>query len=216
MTFIPSSASIALLGRSLGDSNGNQSNKSILQHLYFIIAVVIALFFVSLRIYILRRRNRPVAEFFTIGSSSSYYNSQAPGDNAFSSSYQPSYPMPLAPPPSVYRPNRRVNAADTDAAGRRFGGPDDPDWDGKDMLPAYNNIDRPPKYDFGGVPAQGYSPPAGNYPGDDSVVAGTEALPHVDQSLTSMTRTSHSDGVDSAPSAPHHEYPQAPSQGYDL
>ncbi|KAG0698542.1 hypothetical protein DFH29DRAFT_877902 [Suillus ampliporus] len=208
MTFIPLSASIALLGRSQGEAV--QSSQSALQHLYFIIAVIIVLLLVSFRLYILRRRNRPVTEFFSIGSSG-YYNSQAPGDHAFSSSYQPSHLMHLAPLPSVYRPDRRVNAADTDPAGRRLGRPDDPNWDGKDILPAYSNIDRPPKYEFGGVPAHRYTPPAGDHSGDNSVVAGTEAPPAVEQSSTSMTSASRSDGVDSTQSTPHHEYPQTPS-----
>ena len=111
--------------------------------------------------------------------------------------------MPLAPLPPVYRRDRRVTAADTDAFGRRLGGPDDPDWDGKDVLPAYNNIDRPPKYE---VPSQEYTPPAGANPGDDSVVADTEALPVVEHSSPTMTRTSYS-----APSAPPHGFLQAHS-----
>jgi hypothetical protein len=89
--------------------------------------------------------------------------------------------MHLAPLPSVYRPDRRVNAADTDSAGRRIGGPDDLDWDGKDILPAYNTFDRPPKYDFGGVPpARGYTPPTRNHSRDDTVVASTGAIPAVE------------------------------------
>ncbi|KAG1751815.1 hypothetical protein EDB19DRAFT_1202291 [Suillus lakei] len=215
MTFIPLSASMALLGRSealaVGDSPEDQSDKSILQHLYFIIAVIAVLLLVATRIYFLRRRNRPVTEFFSIGPSNSYHNSQAPGDHAFSSSYQPSHRTRLAPLPSVYRPDRRVNAADTDSAGRRIGGPDDPDWDGKDTLPAYNKFDRPPKYDFGGAPAQGHTPPDGNHPRDDIVVANTEVIPVAEVLSLAFVRTGRSDGVDSAPSAPRHEYPQAPS-----
>ncbi|KAG2143653.1 hypothetical protein DEU56DRAFT_791751 [Suillus clintonianus] len=214
MTLIPLSASMALLGRSeilvTDNSTENQSNKSILQHLYFIIAVIIALLLVASRLYFLRRRNRSAKEFFSIGPSNSYH-SEAPGNDTFSSSYQPSRLMPLAPLPSVHRPNRRVNAADTDSAGRRFGGPDDPDWDGKDILPAYNKFDRPPKYDFSGVAAQGYIPPAENHPRDNAVVASTEAIPVVEDQNLASVGTDRSDGVDSAPSAPRHEYLQAHS-----
>lgn len=203
---------MALLGRSevlaAGDSTQNQSNQSVLQHLYFIIAVLTVLLLVAARIFILRKRNRPVTEFFSIRRSNFQDNSQAPGDHTFSSSYQPSRRTYLAPLPSVYRTDRRVHAADIDSAGRRIGGPDDPNWDGKDILPAYNKFDRPPKYDFGGVPpAQGYTPPAGNYPRDDTVVASTEAIPVVEdpsQSLTSV-RTGRSDRVDSPLSAPRYE-----------
>lgn len=179
---------MALMGRSellaTEDSTENQSNKSILQHLYFIIAVSALMLLVAARICILRRRNRPLTEFFSIRTSNSYDNSQAPGeDYTFSSSYQPSrMHHHLTSLPSAYRPDRRVNAADTDSAGRRTGGPDDPDWDGKDILPAYNIYDRPPKYDFGGSvpPAQGYTPPAGSHPRDDAVVASTGAISGVE------------------------------------
>lgn len=130
-------------------------------------------------------------------------NSQAPVDHAFGSSYQHSHLTPLAPLPSAYRPGRRVNAADTDAAGRRFGGPDDPDWDGKDVLPAYNNIDRPPKYDFGGMPPQGYIHPPGTNPRDTSFAADAEALPVAEQPWAGITGSGQSDRVE-PPSAPHH------------
>lgn len=56
------------------------------------------------------------------------------------------YPT-LSPLPSAYaRQNRRTRAADTDAGGRRAGGPEDADWDQKDALPAYDNVGGPPKY----------------------------------------------------------------------
>jgi len=183
------------------DPSDDPSNKSILQHLYFIIAVVVALLLVSFRLYLLRRRNRPATDFFSIVPSSSYYSSQAPGDHAFGSSYQHS--QPLAPLPSVYRPGRRVNAADTDADGRRFGEPDDPYWDGKDTLPAYNNIDRPPKYDIYEAPPQVNFRSPGTNPGDDSVVADAEALSVVEQPLADITSASDSGRVEPAPSALH-------------
>lgn len=172
---------MALLGRSeVSATDDSSQNKSILQHLYFVIAVIAVLLLVAARLYILRRKSRPVTEFFSIAPSYSY-NSQAPADHTFSSSYQPSRRIHLAPLPSVYRPDRRVNAADTDSAGRRIGRPDDLDWDGKDVLPAYSKSDRPPKYDLGGVPpAQGYTPPTGNNPRGDTVVASTEAIPVIE------------------------------------
>ncbi|KAG2112669.1 uncharacterized protein F5147DRAFT_74064 [Suillus discolor] len=195
MTFIPLSASMALMGRSellaTEGSTENLSNKSILQHLYFIIAVTALMLLVAARICVLRRRNRPLTEFFSIKTSNFYDNSQAPGeDYTFSSSYQPSRRMHhhLTPLPSAHRPDRRirpdrrVNAADIDSAGRRTGGPDDPDWDGKDILPAYNIYDRPPKYEFGGSvpPVQECTPPAVSHPPDDAVVESTGAIPAVE------------------------------------
>ena len=50
----------------------------------------------------------------------------------------------LAPVPAAYHPDRRVHAADVDAQGRRLGAGEE--WAGKDALPAYDNLDRPPKY----------------------------------------------------------------------
>jgi len=53
----------------------------------------------------------------------------------------------LSPMPAAFRSNgRRTRAADTDAGGRRAGGPEDGSTDFKDMLPAYDNIGGPPKY----------------------------------------------------------------------
>lgn len=43
----------------------------------------------------------------------------------------------------MYHPDHRVRAEDVDAHGRRLG-PEG--WNGKDALPAYDNLDRPPKY----------------------------------------------------------------------
>lgn len=119
--------------------------------------------------------------------------------------------MPLAPLPLAYRRGRRVNAADIDTAGRRLGEPDDPDWDGKDILPAYNHTDRPPKYDSSGVLPQGYICPHGINPGDDSVAADAEALPVAEQTLTDTTSAIHSERVEHAPFAPHHVFPDASS-----
>lgn len=51
----------------------------------------------------------------------------------------------LTPLPAAYRPDRRTRAADTDAHGRRLDATGE-NWDGKDALPAYDNLDRPPKY----------------------------------------------------------------------
>ncbi|KAG2131878.1 hypothetical protein BD769DRAFT_1666345 [Suillus cothurnatus] len=207
---------MALLGRSevlATNDNESASNKSVLQHLYFIIAVAAVLLLVAARICFLRRRSRPVTEFFSVRPLNPYDNSEAPGDQTFSSSYQPSHRMHrLTPLPLVHVPDRRVNAADVDSAGRRIGGPDDPDWDGKDMLPAYNKFDRPPKYDFGGVPpAQGYTPSAGNHPRNDTVVENTATIPVVEDPSAASVRTGPTEGDDSALSAPRHEYPQAPS-----
>ncbi|KAG1857740.1 hypothetical protein DFJ58DRAFT_326307 [Suillus subalutaceus] len=195
---------MAPLGRSeilATDENQSTTSDSTSNKIYIIIVVVAVLLLMAARIYIVRRRRR------SLRSSNPYDNSQAPENNIFSSSYQPSYRMHrLTPLPSVYHPDRRVNAADTDSAGRRTGGPDDPDWDGKDILPAYNKFDRPPKYDLGGVlPAQGYTPSAGNHPRNDTVMASTEAIPVVEDQSMASVRTGPSDGDDSALSAPRHE-----------
>lgn len=148
----------------------------------------------------MRRRDRPVTDFFAFSSSNRYYSSQPPENHAFGSSYQHSSPTPLAPLPSAYRRNRRVNAADTDASGRRLGLPDDPDWDGKDILPAYNNIDRPPKYDFSGVPPQEYIHTHGANQSNDSAAAEVAALPTTEQPSTDVTNASH---LEPTPSTPH-------------
>ncbi|KAG2078641.1 hypothetical protein BDR04DRAFT_1226574 [Suillus decipiens] len=216
MTFVPLSASMALVGRSevlAATSNAYQSSKPILEQLSFVIAIAAVLFLVTARICVLRRRRRSVTQFFSIRPSNPYGISQAPADHTFSSSYEPSYRMHrLTPLPSVYLPDRRVNAADIDSAGRRIGGPDDPDWDGKDILPAYNKFDRPPKYNFSGMPsAEGYTPPAENYSRDATIVANTEAIPAVEGQSVASERIGHSNRDDSVLSAPRHEYPQTPS-----
>ncbi|KAF9219850.1 hypothetical protein BS17DRAFT_788501 [Gyrodon lividus] len=154
MTIIPMGA---VLGpRAPGDST--ESNQSIMQHLYFIVAVIAVLLLVSARISVLRRRNQPISDFFRIGSSRTYpYGSGPVNSTSYGSAYQPGYGVPLAPVPAVYRPDRRVRAADTDAEGRRLG-PAGEDWDGKDILPAYDNISGPPKYvetDWRNVGSQG-------------------------------------------------------------
>lgn len=208
---------MALVGRSevlSATSNDNQSSKPILEQLSFVIAIAAVLFLVTARICILRRRSRSVTQFFSIRPSYPYGISQAPADHIFSSSYEPSHRMHrLTPLPSAYLPDRRVNAADIDSAGRRIGGPDDPDWDGKDILPAYNKFDRPPKYNFGGgMPsAEEYTPPAENYSRDATVMANTEAIPAVEDQSVVSERIGRSDGDDSVLSAPRHEYPQTSS-----
>lgn len=197
---------MALLGRSeVLATDDSSETKSTPQYLYFVIAAFAVLLMMAARLYTLRRRSRPVTEFFSVAPPNSYNNSQAPADLTFSSSYQPSRRMHLAPLPPVYRPDRRVNAADTDSAGRRIGGPDDLDWDGKDILPAYNKLDRPPKYDFGGVPpTEGYTAPTGNHPRDNTTVASTEVIP-VENRFMASIRTGHSVGDDTALSTPRHE-----------
>ncbi|KIJ64239.1 hypothetical protein HYDPIDRAFT_40467 [Hydnomerulius pinastri MD-312] len=178
--------------RALGDDTEN--NQSIFQHIYFIIAVVVALVLVAARLYILRRRNRPISEFFTINGANPYSYGSRPEHG---SSYQPRTGVPLAPMPAAYRPDRRVRAADTDAGGRRLGPDAEGDWEGKDALPAYDNIGGPPKYieadwrNFGplGAPQMpmehtGSAPPVGagesaaeNNHDDDAPRTGTEQ-PH--------------------------------------
>ncbi|KAF8836160.1 hypothetical protein BDN67DRAFT_974560 [Paxillus ammoniavirescens] len=130
--------------RALGDSTTN--NESLLQHAYFIVALAFALLLVAARISVLRRRNRPLSDFFKIGNNSAYpYGSDPVNPRSYGSSYQPGYGVPLAPVPAAYRPDRRVRAVDTDAGGRRLG-PAGEDWDGKDDLPAYDGVGGPPKY----------------------------------------------------------------------
>ncbi|KAF9234471.1 hypothetical protein BU15DRAFT_24123, partial [Melanogaster broomeanus] len=121
--------------------------QSIYQHLYFIIAVAALLLLVFVRLSILRRRGQPASDFFRIfGTTPAYpYGAETGNVTAYGSSYQPGHGVPLAPLPAAYRPERRVHAADTDADGRRLD-PAGEDWDGKDALPAYDGIGRPPKY----------------------------------------------------------------------
>lgn len=64
----------------------------------------------------------------------------------------------LAPLPAAYRPDRRVRAADIDAHGRRSG-PAGEELGGKEALPAYDNVDRPPKYVEAGWLHGGPPPP---------------------------------------------------------
>ncbi|KIK81864.1 hypothetical protein PAXRUDRAFT_832569 [Paxillus rubicundulus Ve08.2h10] len=122
------------------------SDESLMQHVYFVVALAFALLLVAARISVLRRRNRPLSDFFKIGSSSAYANDPDPvNPRSRGSSYRPGYGIPLAPVPTAYLPDRRVRAADTDAGGRRLG-PAGEDWDGKDDLPAYDGVGGPPKY----------------------------------------------------------------------
>ncbi|KAG1873839.1 hypothetical protein F4604DRAFT_1955488 [Suillus subluteus] len=204
MTFIPSSASMALLGRSEVLSTNENQSTSHSNNSGTIIGLVVFLVFMTARF----RRRRSVIDF-SCWRSNSHDNFEASDseDNTYSFPDQASHRMHrLTPPPSIYHPDRRVNAADTDSAGRRTGGPDDPDWDGKDILPAYNKFDHPPKYDLGGVlPTQGSS--AGNHPHNDTVMASTEAIPVVEDQSVASVRTDPSDGDDSALSAPRHEAP---------
>lgn len=92
---------------------------------------------------ILRRTNRPATDFLVFG--------RRPNDSSHQDhTYRPSHQsggVPLASVDSMYRSNqRRVHAVDTDAEGRRLGRPDDPEWNGKDALPAYDKTGSPPKY----------------------------------------------------------------------
>lgn len=97
------------------------------------------------RFYILRRNNRPSSQFFSFGRHSYQPSVIPPGQVGWGPQHPPSN-LPLTPLPASYRPSRRVRAVDTDAGGRRGGHPDDPDWDGKDVLPVYDNVGSPPKY----------------------------------------------------------------------
>lgn len=84
-----------------------------------------------------------MSDFFRIHSSSQYtYGSQPPNDTNYRTMY---HGLQLAPVPAAYQPDRRVRAADIDAQGRRLG-PTGEGSDGKEVLPAYDNFDRPPKY----------------------------------------------------------------------
>jgi len=134
-------------------SDTSQADKSIFQHVFFIIAVAIIALLVAWRVYLLKRRGRPPGDFFNFGLSSAsrrlprthsdIYNNQPPDQ------FSPPFTYPsLSPLPMPHR-TRRVRAADTDAGGRRLGGfrdPEDGDWDNKDELPAYDSIGGPPKY----------------------------------------------------------------------
>lgn len=91
----------------------------------------------------MRRRNRALSSFFRIGGSSPYsYGSYPPHNSNAGALY---HGIQLAPLPTAYLPDRRIRSADVDAHGRRLG-PAAEEWEGKDTLPAYDNLDRPPKY----------------------------------------------------------------------
>lgn len=137
-------------------SHKQELPKSILEWLFFVIAVVLITTVLTCRSCQLRRQNRPLSEFFSI-SQNSRSNSGRPRRiprttglpplngplRPISLTHAMLYPPP-SPLPAAYRSNgRRTRAADTDAGGRRAGNPED---DHKDMLPAYDNIGGPPKY----------------------------------------------------------------------
>ncbi|KAF8126288.1 hypothetical protein EV363DRAFT_1418831 [Boletus edulis] len=125
--------------RSLGTDS--ESTQSLVQHFYFIAAVAIVLALVLLRIIVLRRRNQALSNFFRIGSSSQYsYGSYPPHNTRHGALI---HGIQLAPLPAAYRPDRRIRAADIDEHGRRLDGEE---GDGKDVLPAYDNLERLPKY----------------------------------------------------------------------
>lgn len=95
------------------------------------------------RIFVLRWRNQRVHDFFRIGNSSQYtHGSQLPNNPNNNSGY---HGVQLTPLPAVYRSDHRVRATDTDAFGRRLGAAEE-DRGGKDALPAYDSLGRPPKY----------------------------------------------------------------------
>jgi len=135
-----------------------------LQRFYFIAAAAIVFALVLLRIIVLRRRNQAFSDFFRVGRSSQYsYGSYPPHDSGYGSMY---HGIRLAPLPAVYRPDQRIRAEDVDAHGRRLG----PEaWNGKDALPAYDNLDRPPKYLEAGL-----SPGALQYTGQSAATPSPE------------------------------------------
>lgn len=104
----------------------------------------------------MRRRNRSLSDFFRIERGSQYsYGSYPPHESNCNPVY---HGIQLAPLPAAYRPDRRVRAADIDAHGRRFS-PAGEELGGKEALPAYDNIDRPPKYVEAGWSHGGPPPP---------------------------------------------------------
>jgi hypothetical protein len=129
----------------------------------------------------LRRRNQTLSNFFRTDGNSQYsYGSYPPHDTNPGSLL---HGIQLATPPAAYHPDRRLRATDLDSHGRRLGSGEE--WEGKDTLPAYDNLDRPPKYleaswSQGGPPPTGQSAVTSSYAGQQS---GT-AQPNVTNEVT--------------------------------
>ncbi|EGN92601.1 hypothetical protein SERLA73DRAFT_190771 [Serpula lacrymans var. lacrymans S7.3] len=126
----------------------SQPDKSIFQHVFFIIAIAIIALVVAWRAYLLKRSGRPPGDFFNF--SSSFANRRLPRTqsdvyNQPPDQFSPPFAYPSLSPLPVPHRTRRVRAADIDAGGRRLS-PEDGEWDHKDELPAYDSIGGPPKY----------------------------------------------------------------------
>ncbi|KAG9310802.1 hypothetical protein JVU11DRAFT_8654 [Chiua virens] len=134
-----------------------------LETYYVISAVAIVIGFILLRFMILRWRNQAFFDFLRTGNNSPFnYGYNPPDDSNYRSMY---HGLQLAPVPAAYHPAAHgVRAVDTDAYGRRIG-PGGEGWGGKDVLPAYDNFDRPPKY-----LEAGWSQPGPPQPTEQSVV----------------------------------------------
>ncbi|KAG5638843.1 hypothetical protein H0H81_009614 [Sphagnurus paluster] len=128
--------------------------RAVLEYAILVVALVIISCVLLQRYSRLRRANLPLSRFFSRLSPS---NSTSP----FGASQNTRFPRTTG----LSHPyGHRTRAADTDAAGRRLGGPgfDYSDHDGyigdKDMLPAYDTSGGPPKYgdmELGVFPVRG-------------------------------------------------------------
>jgi len=156
--FFPNPSSLVPPTQTSVSSNKEVSPKSVLEWLFFVVALVLIGTLVTCRSWQLRRRNRPFNQFFSITQPPPPPGrprriSRTTGLPPLNEPLRPIslthsmlYP-PVSPLPAAYRADRRrTRAADIDEGGRRAGNPGDGNLDHKEMLPAYDNVGGPPKY----------------------------------------------------------------------
>ncbi|TFK33095.1 hypothetical protein BDQ12DRAFT_691607 [Crucibulum laeve] len=132
--------------------------KTVLEYLFLSVAIILTVFIIFRRCIVLKREKKPVTQFFNvdrnedrrINSSRNFPRTTGlpPVQHDGSGPYA-FYPSPyLTAVPTSYAGNgRRVRAFDIGEGGRRVGGGGDYDTlSDKDLLPAYDNIGGPPKY----------------------------------------------------------------------
>jgi len=156
--FFPDPSTLVRPTQTLQSQGKQELTKSILEWLFLVIALILITTILTCRSFQLRRQNRSLKEFFSLSQPSSSLPAtgrprRVPRTTGLPTLHDPYRPIslthamlypPPTPLPSVYHSNwRRTHAADTDAGGRRAGGPED---DHKDALPAYDNVGGPPKY----------------------------------------------------------------------
>ncbi|TRM55547.1 hypothetical protein BD626DRAFT_577341 [Schizophyllum amplum] len=148
------------------EGNGTSAlSKTILEWLFLAIAVFLLCSIFARRYAVMKRANQPISQFFRAApqwASPPRPSRAVPCSQPCPRSVVYAEPFPSAHLSSVVyaaplqrpRRSRRTRGAGTDARGRRLesGENDHDSFDDKDVLPAYETIGGPPRYDELAVP----------------------------------------------------------------